>query len=189
MLTGVPHPHRSRASPEEAGRVATTPSAPCGACTTLFGGQRGAGVVGVRGTKTSWPASVPAPPDRSCLRPGSAAEGKGGCWKMTRPSGSSRVVRSYRGLSGAAKLVASDGRMNVPNERRAVESDEETFMDQHGRSLHLVGSDVLHEQERSTIRCVMALPGLLNRRSPRVPSGSISPRWERHGFGGRFSSS
>jgi hypothetical protein len=39
----------------------------------------------------------------------------------------------------AAKLVASDGPMNVPNERRSVESDEETFMDRHGRSLHLVG--------------------------------------------------
>jgi hypothetical protein len=39
----------------------------------------------------------------------------------------------------AAKLVASDGRMNVTNERPSVESDEETFMDQHGRSLHLVG--------------------------------------------------
>jgi hypothetical protein len=63
----------------------------------------------------------------------------------------------------AAKLVASDGRMNVPNERRSVESDEETFMDRHGRSLHLVGADVLHEQERPTVRCVMALPGLLNR--------------------------
>jgi hypothetical protein len=53
--------------------------------------------------------------------------------------------------------------MNVPNERRSVESDEETFMDRHGRSLHLVGADVLHEQERPTVRCVMALPGLLNR--------------------------
>ena len=70
-----------------------------------------------------------------------------------------------------AKLVASDGRMNVANERPSVESDEETFIDQHGRSLHLVGADVLHEQARPTIRCLMALPGLLNRRSPRVPSG------------------
>ena len=47
-----------------------------------------------------------------------------------------------------AKLVASDGCMNVPNERRSVESDEETFIDQHGRSLHLVGADVRNEQER-----------------------------------------
>ena len=45
----------------------------------------------------------------------------------------------------AAKLVASDGRMNVANERRSVESDEETFIDRHGRSLYLVGADVLHE--------------------------------------------
>jgi hypothetical protein len=43
------------------------------------------------------------------------------------------------GALWAAKLVASDGPMNVPNERRSVESDEETFMDRHGRSLHLVG--------------------------------------------------
>ena len=70
----------------------------------------------------------------------------------------------------AAKLVASDSRMNVPNERRSVESDEETFIDRHGRSLHRVGADVLNEQERPTIRCVVALPALLNRRSPRVPS-------------------
>ena len=48
----------------------------------------------------------------------------------------------------AAKLIASDARMNVPNEHRSVESDEETFIDRHGRSLHLVGADVLHEQER-----------------------------------------
>ena len=67
----------------------------------------------------------------------------------------------------AAKLVASDGRMNVPNERRSVESDEETFIDRHGRSLHLVGADMLQEQERPTMRCLMALPGLLNRRYPR----------------------
>ena len=46
----------------------------------------------------------------------------------------------------AAKLVASDGRMDVTNERPSVESDEETFIDQHGRSLHLVGADVLHER-------------------------------------------
>jgi hypothetical protein len=45
----------------------------------------------------------------------------------------------------AAKLVASDGRMNVANERPSVESDEETFIDEHGRSLHLVGADVLHQ--------------------------------------------
>ena len=38
-----------------------------------------------------------------------------------------------------AKLVASDGSVNVSNERRSVESDEETFIDQHGRSLYLVG--------------------------------------------------
>jgi hypothetical protein len=40
-----------------------------------------------------------------------------------------------------AKLIAGDGRMNVANERPSVESDEDTFMDQHGRSLHLVGAD------------------------------------------------
>src|SRR6266851_3696262 len=53
--------------------------APCGSCTKLFGTQRGAGVVGVRcgGTTTSWPPSVPAPPDCSGLRPGSAVEGRG----------------------------------------------------------------------------------------------------------------
>src|SRR5207245_9653115 len=39
----------------------------------------------------------------------------------------------------AAKLVASDGSMNVSNERRSVESDEETFIERHGRSLYLVG--------------------------------------------------
>jgi hypothetical protein len=48
----------------------------------------------------------------------------------------------------AAQLVASDGCMNVPNERLYVESDEVTFIDQHGRSLHLVGADVRNEQER-----------------------------------------
>ena len=53
----------------------------------------------------------------------------------------------------AAKLVASDGRMNVPNERRSVESDEETFIDRHRRSLHLIGADVLNEQRRPTLRC------------------------------------
>ena len=45
----------------------------------------------------------------------------------------------------AATLVASDGRMNVSNERRSVESDE-TFIDRQGRSLYLVGADVLNEQ-------------------------------------------
>ena len=74
----------------------------------------------------------------------------------------------------AAKLVASDGRMNVPNERRSVESDEETFTDRHGRSLHLVGATCCMNIERPTLRCVMALPGLLNRRSPGV--GSPCPR-------------
>jgi hypothetical protein len=44
-------------------------------------------------------------------------------------------------------LVASDVRMHVPNERRSVASDEETFMDRHGRSLHLVGADVPNERE------------------------------------------
>ena len=85
----------------------------------------------------------------------------------------------------AAKLVTSDGRMNVPNECRSVESDEETFIDRHGRSLHRVGADVLNEQERPTIRCVVALPALLNRRCPRVVSVIEfldRPRWERHGF-------
>src|SRR5260370_19371819 len=57
----------------------------------------------------------------------------------------------------AARVVASDGRMNVPNERRSVESDDETFIDWHGRSLHLVGADARHEQERPPLRCVMAL--------------------------------
>ena len=76
----------------------------------------------------------------------------------------------------AAKLVASDGRMNVPNERRAVKSDEETFIDWHGRSLHVVGADALNERERPTIRRLMAPPGLLNRRSPRVQSGGRSLR-------------
>ena len=57
-----------------------------------------------------------------------------------------------------AQLVASDGRMNVTNERPSVESDEETFIDQHGRSLHLVGADVLHERERPNLLCLMALP-------------------------------
>ena len=52
-----------------------------------------------------------------------------------------------------AKLVASDGRMNVSNERRSVESDKETFIDRHGRSLYLVGADVVHEQERPMLRC------------------------------------
>ena len=39
----------------------------------------------------------------------------------------------------AAKLVASDGSMNVSNERRSVESDEETFIDRHGRIYPLAG--------------------------------------------------
>ena len=42
----------------------------------------------------------------------------------------------------AAQLVASDGSMHVANERPSVESDEETFIDRHGRSLHLVGANV-----------------------------------------------
>ena len=86
----------------------------------------------------------------------------------------------------AAKLVGSDGRMHVPNERRSVESDEETFIDRHGRSLHVGGADVLHGQERQTMRCVVALPGLLNRRSPRVRSAIDLldlPGWKRHGYG------
>ena len=65
-------------------------------------------------------------------------------------------VQSVRALVSralsAAKLVASDGRMNVPNERRSIKSDEETFIDRHGRSLHVVGADALHERERPTIR-------------------------------------
>jgi hypothetical protein len=80
------------------------------------------------------------------------------------------------GALWAAELVASNSPMNVPNERRPVEPDEETFLDRHGRSLHLVGRTVPNDQERSTIRSVMALPGLLNGRTPRVSSGSISPR-------------
>jgi hypothetical protein len=51
-------------------------------------------------------------------------------------SGRAFVPRARR----IAKLIAGDGRMNVANERPSVESDEETFMDQHGRSLHLVGA-------------------------------------------------
>src|SRR5262245_1650783 len=51
---------------------------------------------------------------------------------MTQPLGSSRVVRSYPGSLPAAKLVASDGCMNVPNECRSVESDEESRIDRHG---------------------------------------------------------
>jgi hypothetical protein len=68
-------------------------------------------------------------------------------------------------------LVTNDGRMNAANERPSVEADEETFIDRHGRSLHLVGADVRLEQERPTLRGVMALLGLLNPRSPCVPSG------------------
>ena len=153
MLTGVPHPHRSRARPEEAGRAATNPSAPCGACTTLFGRQRGAGVVGVRcgGTKTSWPPSVP---DTAGLFRSETRVGRGRQGLLLEDDAAVRV-QSGRALVSralwAAKLVASDGRMNVPNERPSVESDEETFIDQHGRSLHLVGADVLHEQERPTL--------------------------------------
>jgi hypothetical protein len=52
----------------------------------------------------------------------------------------------------AAKLVASDGRMNVTNERPSVESDEETFIDQHGRSLHLVGRTCCLNGSRPTLR-------------------------------------
>ena len=99
-------------------------------------------------------------------------------------------VQSVRALVSralwAAKLVASNGRINVPNERRSVKSDEETFLDRQGRSLHGVGADVLNERERPIIRRLMAPPGLLNRRSPRVPSEIDlfdRPRWERHGFG------
>jgi hypothetical protein len=69
-----------------------------------------------------------------------------------------------------AKLVASDGRMNVSNERRSVESDKETFIDRHGRSLYLVGADVLHETGATDASLLVTLPGLLNRRSPRVLS-------------------
>jgi hypothetical protein len=47
----------------------------------------------------------------------------------------------------APQLVASDVRMHVPNEGRSVASDKEPFMDRHGRSLHLVGADVLNERE------------------------------------------
>ena len=39
---------------------------------------------------------------------------------------------------------------------------------------------MLYEQERPTLRCLMALPGLLTRRSPRVLSGIDPfdpPRW------------
>ena len=90
-------------------------------------------------TRTSWPPSAPAAPDRSGLRPGSA-RGMEGLLLEDDPavrvqSGGALVSRAL----WAATLVASDGPMNVPNERRSVESDEETFMDRHGRSLHLLG--------------------------------------------------
>jgi hypothetical protein len=65
--------------------------------------------------------------------------------------------------------------MNVTNERPSVESDEETFIDQHGRSLHLVGADVLHERERPTLRCLMALPDSCTRAIDACRRGSISP--------------
>lgn len=52
----------------------------------------------------------------------------------------------------AAKLVASDGRMDGPNTRGSVESDEKTFIDRHGRSLHLGRADVPNEREQPTTR-------------------------------------
>jgi hypothetical protein len=100
MLAGLPKPHRSRASQKKQDGLPRIRRRLPGVHQAV-GRQRGAGVVGLRcGTKTSWPPSVLALPDRSGLRRGSAAEGRGCCWKMTRPSGSSRVVRLYRGLSG-----------------------------------------------------------------------------------------
>jgi hypothetical protein len=182
-----------QSEPEEAGWAAINPSAPCGAGTKRFGRQCGAGVVGVRcgGTKTSSPPSVATPQECSSPRPG-VDRGRQG--SLLEDDAAVRVQSGRARVSWAlwaAKLVASDGRMNVANERPSVESDEETFMDQHGRSLHLVGADVLHEQERTTLRCVMALLGLLNRRAPRVPSGIDlfdRPRWERRGFGRLVSS-
>ena len=65
-------------------------------------------------------------------------------------------VESGRALESrtlwAAKLVASDGRMNVSNKGGSVESDEKTFIDRHGRSLHLGRADVPNEREQPTIR-------------------------------------
>ena len=52
----------------------------------------------------------------------------------------------------AAKLVASDGRMNAPNERGSIESDEVTFIERQGRSLHLVGQTCRNEPEQPTTR-------------------------------------
>ena len=57
-------------------------------------------------------------------------------------------VQSGRALESRTLWAAK----NVPNKRRSVEADEETFIDRHQRSLHLVGADVLHERERPTIR-------------------------------------
>jgi hypothetical protein len=84
---------------------------------------------------------------------------------------------------GAAKLVASDGPMNVPNERRSVESDEKTFMDRHGRSLHLVGADVLHEpvERPFAVRWRGGTPApALSARA--VGDRFSSPRRERYGL-------
>jgi hypothetical protein len=126
--------------PEEAEWAATNPSTPCETSTKLFGRDvapkwSGCGV----GLRLLGRYPYPAAPDRSGLRPGSA-RGIEGLLLEDDPavrvqSGGALVSRAL----WAAKLVASDGPMNVPNERRSVESDEETFMDRHGRSLHLVG--------------------------------------------------
>jgi hypothetical protein len=91
------------------------------------------------GTKTSSPPSVATPPECSSPRPG-VNRGRQG--SLLEDDAAVRVQLGRALVSRtlwAAKLVASDGRMNVTNERPSVESDEETFIDQHRRSLHLVG--------------------------------------------------
>ncbi len=50
---------------------------------------------------------------------------------MTQPLRSRRVVRSYRPSSG--RHLDPQRRMNVPNDCRSVESDEETVIDRHAR--------------------------------------------------------
>jgi hypothetical protein len=55
--------------------------------------------------------------------------------KLGRSRGRSGPVGSRARIPGslrATNLVASDGCMNVPNECRSVESDEETVIDRYG---------------------------------------------------------
>jgi len=65
-------------------------------------------------------------------------------------------VESGRALESrtprATTLVASDGRVNVPNERGSIESDEETFIASARTESTPCRSDVLKELERPTIR-------------------------------------